>query len=60
VTGRGHLPQRDLHLPPVGAVLGDIHDEWCAGDRRYLSEGSMATLYPERDTGSIAELNPGD
>jgi putative transposase len=23
-----------------------MHDEWQAGDRRYLSEGSMALLYP--------------
>jgi hypothetical protein len=37
-----------------------MHDEWQAGDRRYLSEGSMALLYPERDTAPVAALNTGD
>ena len=29
-------------------------------DHRYLSEGSMARLWPERDTGAVSELNTGD
>jgi putative transposase len=37
-----------------------MHDEWQAGDRRYLSESSMALLYPERDTQPVAEITPGD
>jgi hypothetical protein len=29
----------------TGAVLAEAHDEWRAGDRRYLSETSMAALF---------------
>ena len=44
----------------VGAVLIDMHDEWQAGERRYLSEASMALLYPDSDNGSIAAINSGE
>ena len=38
----------------------DMHDEWQSGERRYLSEGSMARLKPTSDTGGIAATNSGD
>jgi len=37
-----------------------MHDEWQAGDSRYLSKGSMALLYPDTDNGSIAAINSGE
>jgi putative transposase len=56
----GIFPNPASVIRLVGAVLADVHDEWQAGDRRYLSEGSMALLYPERDTQPVAEITPGD
>jgi putative transposase len=37
-----------------------MHDEWQSGERRYLSEGSMAQLKPTCDTGGIAAIDSGE
>jgi len=37
-----------------------MHDEWIAGDRRYLSEESMAMLNETMDTEDHAAINSGE
>ncbi|MFE0381730.1 hypothetical protein ACFW1M_40655 [Streptomyces inhibens] len=39
------------------AVLFEMHDEWIAFPRRYLSEGSMDELYPELPESAPAPPN---
>ena len=41
----GIFPNEAAVLRLAGSVLLEIHDEWAVGDRRYLSQASMAELY---------------
>ena len=56
----GIFPNEASAIRLVGAILADLHDEWQATDRRYLSEDSMSLLYPQRDTIATAELTVGN
>jgi putative transposase len=51
----GVFPNPPALLRLAGAVLVEAHDEWQVADKRYLSEGSMATLTaPAPDAKEVA------
>lgn len=55
----GIFPNEASAIRLVGAILADLHDEWQASDRRYLSEHSMAKLQSPSDAITTAELTAG-
>ena len=56
----GIFPNEASLIRLVGMILTDTNDEWITDERRYLSEGSMALLYPDTDNGPIAAITDGD
>ncbi|MEV6110916.1 IS256 family transposase [Streptomyces sp. NPDC051940] len=47
------FPNPEAALRLATAVLAEMHDEWIAFPRRYLSEESMAAVYTTTDTAAL-------
>lgn len=55
----GIFPNEASVIRLVGMILADTNDEWITDERRYLSEGSMALLLPDRDNEPTAAITGG-
>lgn len=53
------FPNPEAVLRLATAVLAEMHDEWIAFPRRYLSEESMATVYATVDTEALPGTTEG-
>ncbi len=56
----GIFPNTDALLRLSACVLIEAHDEWQDTDRRYLSESSMALLYPSEPTVLITTVTTAE
>ncbi|WP_141015453.1 hypothetical protein [Nocardioides sambongensis] len=56
----GIFPNAAAVILLARSVLIEMHDEWIAGDRRYLVEDSTAKLYDTSDTESVAAVESSD
>ena len=54
----GIFPDEAAILRLVGAVLIEAHDEWAIAERRYLSEGSMASIFAAGEPAGLASDTP--
>jgi len=55
----GIFPNNAAVIRLLGGILLDMHDEWVAAERRYLSEGSVAKLYTTAGNELVAALEGG-